>query len=444
MGEVHVVEHRAMRELRVMKIVKGAAGQTDAELAKRLMAEGRALRGLRHPNVVEVLDMGTTDSGSPFIVTELLEGNTLRDEVINRGPIPWRDAVRMALDVLKGLEALHNRGVVHRDIKPLNLFLLRPDDTGYRTVKILDLGIAKAVSREAQERAGSALVATRTGFFAGSPAFVSPEQVIGHPLDGRTDLYSLGAVLMYLLTERPPFSGKSAPELLTSHMLDRPKPPSASVPGVPPDLDRIVLKALEKEPSERFVSARSMRTELEQLVADTALMGDATAPIPAVRAAPPVEAAIVDSAPTEPQMPVMPEPPSGADEGTLHVDLAEERARARAAGSTAPLPSSPIDASPAPAAEVKRAARGTVVMGDRPQPAMQQPQEAHPTTERAATTALKRSFLPWVLLALVLAVLALLALRYARASQALTLPGLDGERYAAPLAEHAMISRLDR
>ncbi len=83
-------------------------------------------------------------------------------------------------------------------------------------------------------------------------------------------------------------------------------------------------------------------------------------------------------------------------------------------------------------------------MGDRPQPAMQQPQEAHPTTERAATTALKRSFLPWVLLALVLAVLALLALRYARASQALTLPGLDGERYAAPLAEHAMISRLDR
>jgi len=284
MGEVHVVEHRALRELRVMKILKAVGPDADEQLTKRLLAEGRSMRGMRHPNIVEVLDLGLTDSGRPYLVTERLIGNTLADEIKARGRLPFEEVIVISNGILAGLTAAHQRGIVHRDLKPANLFYLEPDARGVRGVKILDFGIAKAISEEAEERAGSALVATEAGNFAGSPPYISPEQSCGMRVDARSDLYSLGAVMVCSLTGRPPFQGTSVVEYLTAHLTEAPEAPSARVAGIPEGLDAIVLCVLAKQPAERFISAEAMLGALASLTASLA----SALPLPAEGVAAPV------------------------------------------------------------------------------------------------------------------------------------------------------------
>lgn len=265
MGEVHVVRRRGDPTLRVMKVVRVLDPSRADDLARRTLAEGRALRALVHPNIVQLLDVGLTAHGRPFLVTELLLGGTLKEEVDSRGPLPAGEVVDILVQALSGLDVAHARGLVHRDLKPLNIFYEQAPPNTVRRIKLLDFGIAKAVSPEAQERAGSALVATREGYFLGSPAFMAPEQAMGKPLDGRTDLYALGTVAFYLLTGRTVFRALSSDQILAAHFFVQPDPPSAHAPHVPAELDAIVLKALAKEPKDRFRSAFEMQQALMSL-----------------------------------------------------------------------------------------------------------------------------------------------------------------------------------
>jgi len=218
---------------------------------RRLEQEARIVGALGHPNVVEVHDIGTFD-GRPFIVEEFLEGMTLRQRM-SEGPLPVPEAIDIATQVARGLAAAHDRGVVHCDIKPANLFV-RKDGR----VKILDFGVARATdgASAAPETTGSAGV----GRFAGTPAYSSPEQIRCAPMDARSDTFSLGCVLYEMLARRRPFEGPTAVEIGYAVLQADPRPLPAAVPA---DVERIVRRCLEKDPDKRFQSAKDLVFNLE-------------------------------------------------------------------------------------------------------------------------------------------------------------------------------------
>ena len=267
MGEVFLVRPAGTQRPVVLKLLHEGV-EPGSDIARRTVAEGRALRALRHPNVVELLDAGVSASGRPYLLMEFLEGRTLKEEVDSRGPLPAGEVVDILCQVLSGLDAAHARGLVHRDLKPPNLFYLGEQIPSeffpgtHRRVKILDFGIAKAISEAAQAAAGSKLVRTREGYFVGSPHFMAPEQAIGSAVTGSADLYAVGAVGFYLLTGRPPFKGLSIEHVLQQHLVAPPVAPSTVTPGIPQALDEVILHALLKRPEERFRTAMQMQRAL--------------------------------------------------------------------------------------------------------------------------------------------------------------------------------------
>jgi serine/threonine protein kinase len=265
-ADVHVVEHRALGGEAVMKIVRAPDEEMGEVLTKRLLAEGRMLRRLRHPNIVEVLDFGFTASKRAFLVTELLRGKTLKEEVLRReAPLDLEEARRVLVAVLEGLEAAHAAGLVHRDLKPDNVFYLDAVGDAPRGVKILDFGIAKIVSADPRSAAASTIIQTQQGFMLGTPMYAAPEQIAAESVDARADIYAAGGLFYFLITGRAPFLGRSSYELLQAHISEIPEPPSAHVPTIPDAVDAFVLRALRKRPAERFVSAAEMRRELLSL-----------------------------------------------------------------------------------------------------------------------------------------------------------------------------------
>jgi serine/threonine-protein kinase len=218
----------------------------DREFVERFRREARAAAGLSHPNVVAVFDSGS-DDGTHFIVTELVEGETLADRLHRDGPMPPPDAVAVAADIARALAVAHARGLIHRDIKPGNVMLL-PDGR----VKVVDFGIARA--------AGSDTL-TNTGVVLGSTAYLSPEQAGGQPVDERADLYSLGCVLYEMLTGHVPFRADTPIATMYRHVNDDVPPPSTIAP-VQPELEDVVLRCLEKDPKRRFASAAELEDAL--------------------------------------------------------------------------------------------------------------------------------------------------------------------------------------
>jgi serine/threonine protein kinase len=320
MGEVHVVLRPPAATEQVMKIVKLVDPIAQTDIAKRTLAEGRALRALIHPNIVELHDIGLTAHGRAFLVTELLRGHTLKEEVDKRGPLPIDEVIDIVGQILSGLDTAHSRGLVHRDLKPLNVFYCEAGANGQRTAKILDFGIAKAISEEARARAGSALVATREGYFVGSPAFMAPEQAFGGAIDARTDIYALGALTYYLLTGQIVFNAFSAEQILQAHFFKAPDAPSQHRPEVPRAVDELVLRALAKAPTDRFKSALEMQRALLQL-------GFRTRPasVPPVRSFRPSPAVTPQQPPAlEPQQPSVAcqRHPTAADADTQLLQLA--------------------------------------------------------------------------------------------------------------------------
>ncbi len=267
MGEVIVVLHVDLGEERVMKLIRSEYGHT-GDLAIRLRTEARILTKLSHRNVVRVFDFGRTASGRPFLVMELLRGRTLRQLLVERGQLPADEVVEIGRQILSGLDKVHHLGVVHRDLKPDNVFYTDPENGEPACVKILDFGIVKVLG-DHQRRALQHVAPTAEGMLVGTPAFLAPEQVLGDHVSAPADLYSVGAIMWSMLVGEPPFRRSSQLELLRAHISDPPEAPSSRL-NAEHDLklralDAVILKALEKKPRDRYNSAEQMDQALASL-----------------------------------------------------------------------------------------------------------------------------------------------------------------------------------
>jgi serine/threonine-protein kinase len=255
MGEVYAAHDAKLnRRVAVKLIAKDLADSGDR--LQRFRQEALAASSLNHPNIVVVHDFGGLD-GRPFIVTELVEGVTLRER-LREGPVPIRHAIEIGLQVTSALAAAHARGLVHRDIKPENV-MLRPD--GF--VKVLDFGLAKLARAEPARVDGAAsTLLTQPGHAAGTPAYMSPEQARAEPVDARTDVFSVGAVLYELVTGRMAFSGESPAVIFAGILGGTPPAPTGLNPNVPPELERLITNALEKDRERRYQSIADLRADL--------------------------------------------------------------------------------------------------------------------------------------------------------------------------------------
>jgi eukaryotic-like serine/threonine-protein kinase len=260
MGEVYRARDERLKRDVAIKVLPATYSQ-DADRLRRFEQEAQAAGGLNHPNITAVYDLGSHDS-SPYIVTELLEGETLRAR-LSGGAIPVRKATDYAVQIAKGLAAAHEKGIIHRDLKPENLFL-----TNDGRVKILDFGLAKLKQLEAGTGPQTNLptaAGTEPGVVMGTLGYMSPEQVKGKPADQRSDLFAFGAILYEMLSGQRAFHRDSAAETMSAILREDPPDLSATNKSVQPGLERIVRHCLEKNPEERFYSARDVAFDLEAL-----------------------------------------------------------------------------------------------------------------------------------------------------------------------------------
>ena len=264
---------RLGRQVAVKLLRPDLAG--DPTFQARFRREAQASAGLNHPNIVAVYDTGeekdpTTGVNIPYIVMELVEGHTLRELLRDGRKILPDRALEFTAGVLDALAYSHRAGIVHRDIKPANVML-----TSSGRVKVMDFGIARAV-------ADTSATMTQTAAVIGTAQYLSPEQARGETVDARSDIYSAGCLLYELLVGQPPFRGDSPVSVAYQHVRENPVPPSQIDPMVTPSMDAIVLKALAKDPGERYQTASEMRDDINRLLAGHAVK--ATAPVGAVDA----------------------------------------------------------------------------------------------------------------------------------------------------------------
>ena len=276
MGEVYRARDPRLKREVAIKILPPDSGG-DPERLRRFEQEARATAALNHPNILALFDIGSQDN-SPYIVSELLQGETLRARLIS-GPLPVRKAVDYALQIVRGLAAAHDHGIFHRDLKPENIFITRDGH-----VKILDFGLAKLTMPQPDATGLSAQATldsvTGQGVLLGTLGYMSPEQCRGAAVDARSDLFSFGAVLYEMLSGRRAFRGDTTADLITAILKEEPPDLSATGRDVPPMLERIVHHCLEKDPAERFQSARDIAFALESLstATSTAAVLATTAP----------------------------------------------------------------------------------------------------------------------------------------------------------------------
>ena len=275
MGEILEAEHVPLRRKVIVKLVHRVYA-TLPGYADRFRLEAQSLAKLapRLPHIVAVLDFGQTADGLPFLVLEQLAGRTLEKEVQARGQLPPAEAVLFAHGLLDALQCAHEVGIIHRDVKPENIFLAE-SERGGTVVKLLDFGIAKVLPGASDEDAPAPLAApTAEGVTLGTPRFLAPEQARGRPADQRSDVYSAGAVVYAMLTGRDPFAHvEGIGAVLLAQATEPPRPPSVVArQPIPEALDRVVLKALAKHPEDCFASATELAAALDQALApETAL-----------------------------------------------------------------------------------------------------------------------------------------------------------------------------
>jgi serine/threonine protein kinase len=255
MGEVYLAEHQLLKRPCAIKLLRPESLGDPRSLA-RFEREVRLTAALSHPNTVEIYDYGRTDKGTYYYVMEYLPGMSLADLVERHGPQPPGRVVYLLGQICQALREAHGAGLIHRDIKPSNIFVSQRGGL-HDVAKLLDFGLVLPIAKSGSPQL------SREGQILGTPLFMSPEQATGSKeLDGRSDIYSLGAVAYFLLTGRPPFEGEDGLRLLIAHARDPVVPPSLLSVNLPRDLERVVLRCLSKDPADRFPDSGSLEQAL--------------------------------------------------------------------------------------------------------------------------------------------------------------------------------------
>ena len=255
MGVVYKVQHTRIGKLLAMKVLTGEMSQ-NPEVVRRFKREALAVSKLESPNTVQVFDFGVSE-GLTYLVMELVSGESLGSAVRADGPMPFLRLGRIVTQVCSSLAEAHRKGIVHRDIKPENIMLV-PTADGADLVKVLDFGLAKLREVEGAEDV------TCRGVILGTPSYMAPEQIQGHEVDARTDVYSVGALMYRLATGHPPFRAGSPLALLDKHLHEKPIPPADRCPelAIPLGLSRLVMRALRKDPADRFQRVEDLQALL--------------------------------------------------------------------------------------------------------------------------------------------------------------------------------------
>jgi serine/threonine-protein kinase len=255
-GIVYSAEHRLLKRRAAVKVLRREMAAYPS-MIQRFEREAKAVNLIRHPNIVDIFEFGQLEDGRPYYIMELLEGTDLRRLLQLSGRLSPEEALALLEPVCLALDAAHKAGVVHRDLKASNIYVI--DKGEQRTVKLLDFGIAKLMRPEPN---GQGL--TEAGAMLGTSHNMSPEQVRGEPVDGRADVYALGVLLYHLLTGQYPFHSEHTQEIAWMHLTAPPPRPSQSAP-VPAAIDAIVLKAMEKQRDDRFPTARAFLEALRNV-----------------------------------------------------------------------------------------------------------------------------------------------------------------------------------
>jgi eukaryotic-like serine/threonine-protein kinase len=274
MANVYLAEDEDLGRRVAIKILSDRYASDD-NFNERFRREAKSAASLSHPNIVPIYDRGEAD-GLPYIAMEVIEGRTLKELVMTRGPLPIAQAVEYAKHILGALRFAHRHGIIHRDIKPHNVLLGAED-----RVKVTDFGIA---------RAGASQM-TEVGSIMGTAQYLSPEQARGAPVAAPSDLYSAGVVLYEMLTGKTPFNGDTPIEIAMKHLNEAPRPPSELRSEIPAELDLIVLRALAKDPHDRYQSAEEFSEDLDRLEAGIPVAPETTAAATALLAGGPLTAA---------------------------------------------------------------------------------------------------------------------------------------------------------
>ena len=276
MAVVYKARHLALKRPVALKVMRGFAA-IDPRFAERFKREANTAFKLDHANSVRVLDFGQDANGMLYMAMEYIEGQHLLATLAEDFPLPASRIARLVSQVLAALAAAHDVGIVHRDLKPENIMVTRAtDDDGSTTevVKVCDFGVAKVADTSGEDSAGGGATKSATlthrGMTVGTPNYMAPEQALGQATDGRTDIYAVGVLLFQLLTKRLPFVGVTPVQVMLKHVEEIPPRPSELAGNVDPELERVCLKALQKDPAARFQSAREMRAQLRLVGASAA------------------------------------------------------------------------------------------------------------------------------------------------------------------------------
>lgn len=268
MGTVFKARHKDLDEVVAIKVINPELVEKEGEVtSRRFLAEAKAASRLNHPNLISLKDYGVTTEGAAYMVMEFVEGESLEDYLKRRGKLEVNEALKIALGICDGLTEAHNKGLVHRDVKPANVILSSgsgADGTGGASFqpKILDFGIARVSSADGRTQG-----LTATGEVFGSPLYIAPEQSMSSKVDQRADLYSLGCLLFEMVTGRPPFLGENAIQTIMMH-LNSPVPSATLTVGyaLPGGLSQVITRCMDKTPARRYQSVAELKQELELIL----------------------------------------------------------------------------------------------------------------------------------------------------------------------------------